>query len=96
MAVSATDELGKKELPASHSFLSAKSDTVVLSAFKKEDVGDRLVARFYEIEGRPGDFGLRLDGKGQRTTSLNLLEEPITDDPQSIAPFEIKTLRLTP
>jgi alpha-mannosidase len=56
-------------------------DTVVLSAFKKADVGDDLIVRLYEALGRRTQATLRAAGM---KTPARL----------TFGPFEIKTLRL--
>ena len=92
IAVSATDELEPKSLPATRSFLESNSPTAILSALKKQEGGQAIVARFYEIEGKSGPLEIRWLGQRQTPRQLNLLEEPMPGDAGHLKPFEIKTL----
>jgi len=86
--------LEDKNLPATHSFLSTDNDSVVLSSLKQAEDGAGVVARFYEVEGKPGRLVVSFNGEAQVSQSLNLLEESLPKDARGVSPFEIKTLRL--
>ncbi len=95
--VSVEDELSKKSLPPSQSFLSLSSDNLVLSAVKKSEDDQDLVFRFYEIKGSSFETSLEWMGQKQDFREVNLLEENLNDhiDQEVIVkPYEIKTLKL--
>lgn len=48
------------KLPAELSFIEITAVNVVMSALKREEDGDRLVARLYEIEGKETEFDLKI------------------------------------
>jgi len=62
-------------LPETHSFARVSADNVVLTALKKADDTDALVARLVEVEGRDTDLELRLSFPIERAEHTNLIEE---------------------
>jgi alpha-mannosidase len=98
LPVSVVDELSEKILPPTNSFFSVEADDVVLSALKKADDGDGIVARLYETTGQPAATSFTFLGQARRSREVNLLEEgaqPVSSSPNaSFKPFEIKTVFL--
>lgn len=92
--VSVVDDISNKTLAPSQSFLTTNSDSLVLSAVKKEAHGDDIVARWYENEGKSAELAPAFLGKQATLTPLNLLEEPMNAGPQ-VRPYEIRTVRIT-
>ncbi|MBV9084001.1 MAG: hypothetical protein JOZ62_15085, partial [Acidobacteriaceae bacterium] len=98
LPVSVVDNLSKKTLPPSQSFLSIEGDDIVLSALKKADDSDGIVARFYEVAGNRADTPINFLGRVRRTREINLLEQSGSGGTYkstvSLKPFEIKTILL--
>jgi len=69
--------------PQSNSFLSVDASDVVISAIKLAEVGDALIVRLYEAEGRVATATLDLHFANVRWAG-------------KFHPFEIKTLRIDP
>ena len=95
--VSVVDDVSRKSLPPTHSFLPLEADGLVLSAVKKADTGSDIVLRFYEANGKAVTTPVRFLGKIRRLKEVNLLEEDGRAGEQqtlTMQPFEIKTVRL--
>jgi alpha-mannosidase len=95
--VSVVDDISKKSLPPTHSFLPVEAEGLVLSSVKKADTGPEIVLRFYEITGRTVSTPISFLGSPRGFRELNLLEEDADNsDRQTLAvkPYEIKTIRL--
>jgi alpha-mannosidase len=84
-----------------HSFLRVTPSNVVLTALKKDEDDDSLIARFYEWAGRDTDVTLELPAGAQQAFRANLLEKP--GDPLPLAgnrvtihtgPFSIETVKI--
>src|SRR6267378_2093165 len=89
------------ELKDQNSFLGVQGDTVVLTATKKAEDGNRLILRFYEWAGKESDVKLRLPAGALEVSETDLMERPlktltIENDGVTVhtKPFEIKTVRL--
>jgi len=89
-------------LPAVQSFLGIEPPNVILSALKKEMgyYNRGIILRFYETFGRRTDFSLDLPFPVE-AWETDLIERPVKkletsgkSLPLSLAPFEIKTIRL--
>jgi alpha-mannosidase len=59
-----------------HSFLRITPANVVLTALKKDEDDDALIARFYEWAGQEADVTLDLPAGAQHAFRANLLEKP--------------------
>jgi alpha-mannosidase len=95
--ISVVDDISRKTLPPSHSFLPLEADGLVLSAVKKSDTGSEIVIRFYENTGQTIATPISFTGKSRRFREVNLLEEDVTSTEQetlTLRPYEIKTIRL--
>jgi alpha-mannosidase len=84
-----------------HSFLRVTPDTVVLTALKKDEDDDALIARFYEWAGKETDVTLDLPAGVQQAFRANLLEKPgdaLTLDGNRVtvhtAPYSIETVKI--
>lgn len=82
------------QLPPEHSFLTHDNPSVAISAVKRAEDSDDLVARLYEPYGRPAQTGLHGLG-AEAAMETDLLER----NPRSAAalvfrPHEIKTVRI--
>jgi alpha-mannosidase len=95
--------------PEENSFISIDSPGVILSGFKPAEVGNELIVRLAEIEGKGSMVNLTLPVEIGSARRLNLVELPLEDSPKpeckgrkvllEIRPHEIVTLgitRLTP
>lgn len=89
-------------LPHEYSFLQADFPSVVVTAIKKSEDGNGLVARFYEWAGKEGDVELQLPESPQSAEDVNLMERTIRQ--LSVAngkisvhtkPYEIQTIRVS-
>jgi alpha-mannosidase len=97
IGVSVVDDISQKSLPASQSFFSTESDTLVLSAIKKADGDDSIIVRVFEEEGAPAATPLTFLGRTRSFQETNLLEERVAQAEQSrlaVKPYEIKTVKL--
>jgi alpha-mannosidase len=88
-------------LSSEHSFLRVTPDNVVLSALKKDEDDDALIARFYEWAGRVTDVTLELPPGAQQAYRANLLEKPGDSLPLDgnrvtvhTEPFSIETVKI--
>jgi alpha-mannosidase len=88
-------------LSSEHSFLRVTPDNVVLSALKKDEDDDALIARFYEWAGRVTDVTLELPPGAQQAYRANLLEKPGDSLPLDgnrvtvhTGPFSIETVKI--
>ena len=97
MGISVVDDISRKTLPPTRSFLSLDVDNVVLSAVKKADLDGDIVVRLYENMGRAVTTPLSFLGINRDFRDVNLLEEPSRQNTQralSVEPYEIKTVKL--
>ncbi|HKW17275.1 MAG TPA: alpha-mannosidase [Terriglobales bacterium] len=88
-------------LPAEHSFLSIDSDNVVLTALKKAEDDDSLIARYFEWAGEKSDVKLSVS-EIQKASETNLMEKKLNEIPVAngtvsvpTSPYEIKTVELS-
>ena len=88
-------------LPASQSFLSLEGGSVVLTALKKAEDGDDLIARFYEWAGEEADVRLLFSSGIESASETNLIEDlggPLAVHSAVVTvhtkPYEIKTVRV--
>jgi alpha-mannosidase len=88
-------------LGSEHSFLRVTPDNVVLSALKKDEDDDALIARFYEWAGRATDVTLELPPGALQVYRANLLEKPGDSLPLDgnrvtvhTGPFSIETVKI--
>lgn len=91
------DELSAKTLPPEQSFLSIPGDTLVLTAFKKSDRDNGLVARFYEAAGKPATTSVSFLGKNRTVQPVNMLEESSGGKEQNslaVGPYSIETVEI--
>jgi len=90
-------------LPASHSFVSVKPDSVVLTALKKAEDDNGLIFRVYEWAGKSANVEFHVPKGATGATVTNLLEKPdgqaltVSGDTVSapIHPFEILTIKVS-
>jgi alpha-mannosidase len=87
------------ELKDQYSFLGVQGDTVVLTATKKAEDGNRLILRFYEWAGKESDVKLRLPAGALEVSETDLMERPVRtlsfeDGGVTVhtKPYEIKTV----
>ena len=82
-------------LPARHSFFSSDADGTVITAIKQAEDSNDLLLRMYEWEGRPATVKLSLPNGTTAGSATDLMEaDDASAAPTSIAPYEIKTMRL--
>jgi alpha-mannosidase len=88
-------------LPAEHSFLTVGANDVIVTALKKAEDDNSLIARYYEWAGDKGDVELSFPEAG-KAEETNLMEKPLNQ--LTIAngnvtvltsPYEIKTVKLS-
>ena len=100
LAVQARSHPGS--LPPRHSFLEFSADNVLLTALKRAEDDDALIARFFEWKGAAADFRLRVPPDFASATLTDLMEtSPRPADLRngqvrlSIRPFTIESLKLS-
>jgi alpha-mannosidase len=89
-------------LPASHSFVSATPDNVVLTAVKKAEDAKGLIFRVYEWAGKDATVEFHVPPGATSATVTNMMETPegsplrVTGDvvKAPIKPYEILTVRV--
>ncbi|HEY4010520.1 MAG TPA: glycoside hydrolase family 38 C-terminal domain-containing protein [Acidobacteriaceae bacterium] len=89
-------------LPPSHSFFGIDGTHVTLTALKKAEDSNALIARFYEWAGEPDQVTLTLPPGAKSATLTNLMEKPegaalsISNDKVTVpvAPYQIQTVRI--
>jgi alpha-mannosidase len=89
-------------LPPTHSFLSVDATHVTLTALKKAEDSNALIARFFEWRGDADKVTLTVPTGAKSATLVNLMEKPegnsltVTDGKISvpIKPYEIQTVRI--
>ena len=82
--------------PSVHTPLLVSGIAAALSALKPAENGDGLVLRVYEPAGARGPFAFAPPQGWRDAGPVNLLEEPApSDNRQSLAPFEIRSWRIT-
>jgi alpha-mannosidase len=90
------------DLPAEHSFVSVEPQNVVLTALKKAEDSDALIAHVYEWAGQPANVEITVPKGATAAAETNLLEtaaEPgakLTSQRITIPihPYEILALRI--
>ena len=89
-------------LPPTHSFLSIDGTHVTLTALKKAEDSNALIARLFEWSGSPDKVTLTVPAGAKSATLVNLMEKPegdplvITDGKITvpIAAYQIQTVRI--
>jgi alpha-mannosidase len=89
-------------LPPTHSFVSIDGTHVVLTALKKAEDGNALIARFYEWAGENDKVTLTLPPGATSAILTNLMEKPegsalsVVDGKVRVpvAPYQIQTVRI--
>ena len=82
-------------LPATHSFFSSDANGTVITAIKQAEDGNDLLVRMYEWEGKPATVKLSLPAGATAGSATDLMEADDSTAPSTtIAPFEIKTVRV--
>lgn len=89
-------------LPSTHSFFSVDGTHVVLTALKKAEDSNALIARFYEWRGEPDKITLTVPPGAKSATLVNLMEKPegspltVTNDKVTVpvTPYQIQTVRI--
>jgi alpha-mannosidase len=91
------------DLPATYSMVRCDRGNVVVETVKKEEDGDGVVLRVYEAEGCRGEVNLTLAFEIQGAEETDLMERNPRKARHTrntlrfdIAPYEIKTFRLSP
>ncbi len=90
-------------LPAEHSFAEVSGAHVVLTALKRADDTNGLIARVYEWAGESGDVTLRVPDAVKSAEVVNLMEQPTNQSltvtgntvKVPVTPYMIQTVRLT-
>jgi len=89
-------------LSSTHSFLGIDGTHVTLTALKKAEDSNALIARFFEWGGEPDKVTLTVPSGAKSATLVNLMEKPegdpltVTDGKITVpvAPYQIQTLRI--
>lgn len=89
-------------LPSEHSFISVHPQNVILTALKKAEDNDGLIAHFYEWAGLSSTLLITIPKGATGTTETNLLETPQASSATlaggkisvPIHPYEILALRI--
>lgn len=95
--VSSVDELSHKSLPPEHSFFSVNADNLVLTALKKADGDETIVARLFETQGKEVETPIRFLDKDREFQPVNLLEENLPGGINKLLrvdPYEISTVKI--
>ncbi len=95
-------EAHEGEMKAEHSFVSADTDHIVVTAIKKAEDGNALIVRFYEWAGKGGNVTLTLPPGATGASVANLMEKPegsalaVAREHVTVpvAPFQIQTVRV--
>jgi alpha-mannosidase len=90
------------DLPAEHSFVSVQPQNVVLTALKKAEDSDALIAHVYEWAGQPANVEITVPKGAIGAAETNLLETAAASSPTLTAqkitipihPYEILALRI--
>lgn len=90
------------DFPSEHSFFSVQPENVVLTALKKAEDGDGLIAHFYEWAGKASTINLTVPKGAVGVTETNLIETPqassavLNGETVSvpIRPYEILAMRI--
>ncbi|MBD2567289.1 alpha-mannosidase [Anabaena lutea FACHB-196] len=78
----------------SQSFLNLSADNLILMALKpSEDHQQKIIMRFYECHGKTAELSLQSD-YFSLGTAVDLLETPINQEIEKIAPWKISTFEL--
>jgi alpha-mannosidase len=97
LSVVSEDELSPKTLPAEQSFLFVPGDNLVVTALKKADQGDGIVARFFNETGESTETSVNFLGEKWGVRPVNMLEEPTSSGNEQtlrVLPFEIDTVEI--
>ncbi len=89
-------------LPATHSFFGIDGTHVILTALKKAEESNALIARFYEWGGESDNVTLTVPRGAKSATLTNLMEKPegspltVTNDKVTVpvSPYQIQTVRI--
>lgn len=89
-------------LPPTHSFFGIDGTHVILTALKKAEESNALIARFYEWGGESDNVTLTVPRDAKSATLTNLMEKPegspltVTNDKITVpvSPYEIQTVRI--
>lgn len=99
LPVEVVDNVSAKSLPPEQSFFSVESPDVVLSALKKAESGNSIIARLYEVAGKQATTPVVFLGKPRSFQATNLMEENTGAHATQVLrlrPYEIQTIRLKP
>jgi alpha-mannosidase len=88
-------------LPATHSFFGVDGTHVTLTALKKAEDGNALIARVYEWAGESDQVTITPPPGVKSATLVNLMEKPEGDSLKvndgkvtvPVSPYEIQTVR---
>ncbi len=97
IAVTSADELSAKQLPATHSFLSLKSDNLIVTALKKAAQNGSIILRVNEADGKDASTAIEFLGAKRNFQAVNLLEEKTSKGEEQtlqVKPWEIDTVEL--
>ena len=95
---SVSDPVSRKTLPARKSFCEVPGDSIVGTVLKKSEVDDDIILRFFETAGDDAKTEVKFFRPVTRISEVNLLErndEELSLSEIEVAPFEIKTVRLS-
>jgi len=98
IAKSISDPVSKKTLPARKSFCEIPGDSVVATVLKKSEDDDDVILRFFETAGDNAKTEVKFFKPVSRTAEVNLLErndEELSLSEMEVAPFEIKTVKMS-
>jgi alpha-mannosidase len=84
----------KPTLPASYSLISIKDPNLVVTGIKLAENCNDLIIRFYEAFGLATKLQLVSPFAIGKTTTVNLLEQPLPSKEGDVRPYEIRTLKI--
>jgi alpha-mannosidase len=82
--------------PEEASFIAVAPANVSLTGMKQSEEGDELIIRLIETEGKETTATIELPFAAQTARRLNILELPLTDEPQPAMNGKTVTVKLKP
>ncbi|MFC1715426.1 glycosyl hydrolase-related protein [Candidatus Poribacteria bacterium] len=98
IAKSVSDPVSSKTLPARQSFCEIPGDSIVATVLKKSEDDDDIILRLFETAGDNARTEVKFFKPVSRTAEVNLLErndEGLSSPEMEVAPFEIKTVKMS-
>ena len=82
--------------PEEASFIAVAPANVSLTGMKQSEEGDELIIRLIETEGKETTATIELPFAARTARRLNILELPLTDEPQPVMNGKTATVKLKP